>query len=237
MSGAREAGLTAAEAGAAARFGARLKAWRRASGLKQAALAERLGVSQPAVAYWERGLGLPAPARLERLQALMAGAIRDELLLDRLFIGRQAAIRALLDCDGVRLVATSAGFRRIWPSSSALLGVAMIDHLVDEASRLLHDEELASGIRAGRLCLASGVSDRHIDLPLDIAIRHRWHICFRRYGARMLADIVYEPCAPELPPGITDLVHVDALGDVPGDEAPGPIGRPCDGDPALPSRP
>jgi transcriptional regulator with XRE-family HTH domain len=208
------AGLTTAEATIAERFGARLKAWRRAQGLKQAALAERLGVSQPAVARWERGLDLPAPARLARLQELMAGAMRDELTLDRLFISRQSAIRALIDCDGLRMVAFSAGFSSIWPTSSALLDIPLMDHLVDEACHLIHDAELSHGRRTGSLCLASGISDRHLDLPIDVSIRHRWHICFRRYGARMLADMVYEPCASDLPVGITDLVQVDAAGDI-----------------------
>lgn len=211
----RKAGLTAAEATVAERFGARLKAWRRVHGVKQAALAYRLGVTQPAVARWERGLDLPAPARLKQLQEMMAGAMRDELALDRLFIGRQSAIRALVDCDGVRMVATSAGFQSIWPTSSMLLDIPMIDCLVGEASHLIHDEALSRDIRKGSLGLVSGVSDRHLDLPIDIAIRHRWHICFRRYGARMLADMVYEPCSADLPQGITDLVHVDALGEVP----------------------
>jgi transcriptional regulator with XRE-family HTH domain len=208
------AGLPPTEATIAERFGARLKAWRRVQGLKQAALADRLGVSQPAVARWERGLDLPAPARLVRLQELMAGAMRDELALDRLFISRQAAIRALIDCDGIRLEAFSIGFGGIWPTSSALLGMPLVDQLVDEASHLVHDAELSHGMRTGSLCLASGISDRHLDLPIDISVRHRWHICFRRYGARMLADMVYEPCASDLPLGITDLVRIDAVGDI-----------------------
>ena len=208
------AAVTTAEATIAERFGARLRAWRRAQGLKQAALAEQLGVSQPAVARWERGLDLPSPARLARLQELMAGAIRDELALDRLFIGRQSAIRALIDCDGIRMVTFSAGFRSIWPTSSALLDIPLMDHLINEAGHLMHDAELSHAVRTGSLCLASGISERHIDLPIDVSIRHRWHVCFRRYGARLLADMVYEPCAADLPVGITDLVRIEAVGDI-----------------------
>lgn len=200
---------------AIAQFGGQLRAWRRHRNLKQAALAEMLGVSQPAVARWERGLDMPSPARLSRLQALMAGSMRDELALERLFVGRQQAIRAMFDVDGVRMVATSAGFRDIWPDFSAFTERPMMDHLVGEFRNLVHDHELGYQVRDGSLGLISGISDRHTDFQVDLAIRHRWHVCFRRYGPRILADVVYEACDPGLALGITDIVRLDELGRMP----------------------
>lgn len=193
-------------------FGSRLRTWRRHNDLKQAALAQMLGVSQAAVARWERGLDMPSSERLARLRTLMAGNLRDELALERLFIGRQAAIRALFDVDGVRMVATSAGFRDLWPDFCAFIDQPMADRLVGEFQALLQDGDLGHHIRNGTLGLISGISDRHTDLQVDTAIRHRWHVCFRRHGARTLADVVYEACAPDLAPGITDIVHLDPDG-------------------------
>jgi len=194
-------------------FGGRLRTWRRHNNLKQAALAQMLGVSQAAVARWERGLDMPGPERFARLRTLMSGAMRDEFALERLFVSRQSAIRALYDVDGVRLVATSAGFRHFWPDFSAFQDLPMADHMIGESRAMLRDGALGYHIRNGTLGLISGVSDRHTDMQVDTAVRHRWHVCFRRHGARTLADMVYEACDPGLALGITDIVHLDQDGE------------------------
>lgn len=199
----------------ACRFGRRLRTWRRQNDLKQAALAQTLGVSQAAVARWERGLDMPAPERLGRLRTLMAGATHDELALERLFVSRQSAIRGLYDLDGVRLVATSAGFRDLWPDFSTLMERPMADHLIGELGGMVHGGDLGHDLRKGTLALVSGISERHTDLEVDHAIRHRWHVCFRRYGARTVADVVYEACAPDSPVGIIDVIRLDELQDLP----------------------
>lgn len=171
-----------------------------------------LGVSQPAIARWERGIDVPSPRHLKRLQDLMAGTTQDELTLERLFISRQSSVRALVDFDGIRVLAVSEGFSRLWPESGRLIDIKLADHMVGETSRFIFDEQLRRDICSGSLRLASGISKRHLDLPLDLAIHHQWHLCFRRYGARTLAEIVYEPCSRELPIGVTDLVRIDQLG-------------------------
>jgi transcriptional regulator with XRE-family HTH domain len=51
--------------------GARIKAARLLMGLSQTELAERLGVSQPAVAHWESGAHAPRYALLPRIAALL----------------------------------------------------------------------------------------------------------------------------------------------------------------------
>jgi len=200
-------GLGAGEA--ARRFGTNLRRWRRHNGVKQAVLAEMLGVSQPAVARWEGGYDLPSPQRFERLRDLMAKAQKDEALVDRLFIGRQSAVRALVDYDGMRLLVTSAGFQRIWPESSVLIGIPMADVLVNEANRLFHDPGLSRSILDGTLGLLSGVSTRHLALELDSEVPHRWHACFRRRGGQTLVDVVYEPGGGDLVTGIDDAVYID----------------------------
>lgn len=202
----------ASAAGCADAFGTRLKTWRRHNMMKQSALAQQLGVSQPAIARWECGLDMPSATHLARLQALMTATQRDELALERLFIARQAAMRAMFDCDGIGLVAASQGFRDIWPGCGELIGVPLGDHLVGAMRRFVDDGALGRAVREGAVGLVSGVSSRNTDLPIDAAVHHRWHVCFRRFGPRLLADMVYEPCAPDVPTGITDIVHIDALG-------------------------
>ncbi len=199
-------------AGHADAFGVRLKTWRRHNMMKQSALAQQLGVSQPAIARWEAGQDMPSAAHLARLRALMTATLRDELALERLFIARQAAIRALFDCDGIGLVAASQGFRDIWPGCGELVGVPLGDHLVGAMRGFVDDGPLGCALRDGAVGLVSGISSRNTDLPMDEAVHHRWHVCFRRFGPRLLADMVYEPCPPDLPTGITDIVHIDALG-------------------------
>jgi len=51
--------------------GARIKAARLLKGLSQTEMAERLGVSQPAVAHWESGAHAPRYALLPRIAALL----------------------------------------------------------------------------------------------------------------------------------------------------------------------
>lgn len=211
MPSSRDAGSEQPETDIAGQFGARLRIWRRLNGMKQAALAQMLGVSQPAVARWESGQDTPSPARLKRLQDLMTSTLKDELILDRLFIARQSAVRALIAYDGLRLIAVSAGFQTIWPACSTLVDIPMADRVVNEASRLVYDRELRNGIRDGSLGLVSGVSSRHLDLQFDTTVHHRWHACFRRHGGQILADVVYEPCAPTLPACIDDLLYIDDI--------------------------
>lgn len=51
--------------------GARIKAARLQKGMSQTELAERLGVSQPAVAHWESGAHAPRFALLPRIAAVL----------------------------------------------------------------------------------------------------------------------------------------------------------------------
>jgi len=94
-------------------FSRRLKIWRRLNAIKQDRLADLVGVSQATISFWENGRDVPSPANMRRLNVIMAESSRDELLIDRLFVQRQAGIRALLDFDGIHLVGASQGFRAL----------------------------------------------------------------------------------------------------------------------------
>lgn len=219
---AHEMGRNSGEAGKAAplhrrvstghgAFGARLRAWRRLNGIKQAALAEMLGVSQTAVSIWENGHDLPSAARLARIESLMANVASSELALERLFVERQQGVRALFDTDGTRLLAVSRGYRALWPQTAELQGSFFVEYLVNEAQHITTDPTLAQAILSGDLVLASGYSMRMTSLELDEMVPHRWHACFRRYGARTIVDVVSEPGDAGRAPGIDDLVYLDEV--------------------------
>ena len=195
------------------RLAATLRVWRRQNNLKQAALAQLVGVSQAAVARWESGADSPSPGHLARLRDLMAQSMRDEFIVQKLFVARQSAIRSFIDFEDMRMVAVSEGFRQLWPESSALLDVPLRDQLVNEAHLIANDPGLRRQILAGGIGLISGASTRQMQLEIDTAIRHRWHICFRRFGLRTYADMVYEPCPQDVAPGISEIVRLDHLPD------------------------
>lgn len=191
-------------------FGIQLRLWRRANQIKQGTLALDLGVTQPAVSRWESGTDKPSPLIMDRLKAFMA-PIDLSLRLDMRLIERQAAMRAIFDCDRFQLLAASSGMRQAWPQLCSLIDYSFADDLINELAPLVSDHALNAQLLGGEIVLISGVSDRHLTLEVDEAFRHRWHICFKRSGTRLLADMTYEPCPSDLPIGITDIVTLDAL--------------------------
>ena len=183
----------------------RLKKWRRLNGIKQEALAQMLGVSQSAISFWESGREQPGIANTRKLEELIDRSAHDQALIERLFIRRQTGIRALFDLDGVRLLETSAGYKAHWPDTALLEQSMMADHLVNEAQDILHNAEHVAAIRRGEIGLISAVSTRLTDYQLDSELKCTWHVCFRRYGARTLLDLVFDPCPPDTPVGIIDV--------------------------------
>jgi transcriptional regulator with XRE-family HTH domain len=195
-------------------WGQKLRQWRRLNNMKQAGLASLLGVSQPTVARWERGLDHPSGERMLQIRDLMAGTVRDECALERLLIQRQSSIRALIDLDGMRLTSASVGYRQLWPQFATMIGVPLADKAINEMRSILDDNDLIRSIQKGSVGMISGISERHMDVEADISLRHRWDICFRRYGVRMYADIVFEPCDPEQEPGVYERIDFDVFGDI-----------------------
>lgn len=191
-------------------FGHQLRLWRRANNVKQQSLALDLGVTQPAVSRWESGTDMPSPMMMNLLHKMMF-PIDLGLRLDMRLVERQAAMRALFDCDRFQLLATSAGLRRAWPQLCSLIDYSFADDIINELAPLVSDRVLNQQITRGEIVLMSGVSERHLKLPVDEAIHHRWHICFRKTGARLLADVTYEPCPPNTPVGISDVMTLDSL--------------------------
>lgn len=196
----------------AATFGARLKLWRRANLVKQVSLAQDLGVTQAAVSRWENEIDTPSPVMARRLAELMSRT-RDPARPEMRFIEQQSSVRALFDLDGARLLATSKGFRTLWPKFAAMTDTPMADFMVGESASLIHDQDYHRQLCRGELVVVSGVSDRHVNLDIDTAVRHRWHICKRTTGSRVLIEMAFEPCDATTPTGIeTSLFAEDLLG-------------------------
>jgi hypothetical protein len=168
-------------------------------------------VTQAAVSRWERGLDEPAPEVLRRLHDLMARTQRDELAIERAFLGRQAAMRALFDLDGVRLLGASAGMLAAWPNMTGLLDRRLSHHLVGDIARVLTDADFVHELRTGTIVLVTGVADRHLRLDNPHAFRHRWHARIRHYGDRTIIDMHYEACRADAPLGVEAILHLEDI--------------------------
>lgn len=192
-----------------ASLGDRIRRWRRAHGVKQSAFAATLNVSQAAVSRWENGVDCPSMAVLCKIKDLIACGIRDELQTERRFIERLSSAEAIFDLDGIRLEATSAGLRCLWPEFSRLVGSRIADRLIAETRIVLDDTNLRKDILRGDVTIVSGITTRHTDIDLDTAAKHRWISRIRIDGARAYTRMVFEPCDPALPQGIEDVFRPD----------------------------
>lgn len=190
-------------------FGQKLKAWRRANGIKQETIASALDVSQAAISRWENGIDVPSVAMLHRVQKLVSREVRDELAIDRQFLKRLSSVEAIFDLDGIRLKAASEGMSRLWPEFSRLIGRPFEPRMSDESRIVLDDTELRKAIVKGDVAIVAGVSVRHLDLNVDNGIKHRWLSRFRLHGHRVLTTMVYEPCKQETPCGIEEILRLD----------------------------
>lgn len=188
-----------------------LPGWRKASGIKQAVLAETLGVTQTVISNWETGKDRPGRRLMLRLVDAMSATASQRLELDRLAMQSSPAERASFDLDGVRLVTASKGLRAAWPTFATLGSRRLSDHLVDEARLFLHDTDFLKSARRGDVAVITAVSDRHVDLNMDNGFLHRWTAVFRAYGTAMHIDMTYEPCAPDARKGVEQAVMFDDL--------------------------
>jgi transcriptional regulator with XRE-family HTH domain len=191
-------------------FASRLRLWRRANMVKQASLAHDLGVTQAAVSRWENGIDTPSPALMRKLKDLLAKS-GNNAFPERRLIERQSVVRALFDLDGTYLLASSQGMRKLWPSFAGMTDIPLADYLIGELAGLLHDDETTRSIRKGEVLLVTGVTERHLNLDVDHAVRHRWHLSMRTCDARSVGDLVLEPCDPAMRVGIDTVLNVHDL--------------------------
>lgn len=193
------------------KIGLLLRDWRKANGVKQESLAAILGVSQSAVSQWENGHDIPHHRLIGRIVDMMTATCNDRLTVDNLAIRQQTAIRASFDLDGIKLVTASKGLTAAWPAFSKLVDLRLADRLVGESSHFMHDADFVRSARRGDVAMISAVSDKHVQMELDSAFRHRWIAVFRSYGARMLVDMTYEPCDPNAEIGVQNVTYFDTI--------------------------
>lgn len=135
----------------------------------------------------------------------------DPLDVERAFIRNQSSVRALVDVDGIRLVGYSHGYAAVWDDFLRLLGKPVEDKVINELRTFAGSQSLKDQITAKELVMMSGISLRHLDIGLGPEFKHRWHMCFRRHGQKMYADMVFEPCDQSLETGIELMLRPDEL--------------------------
>jgi transcriptional regulator with XRE-family HTH domain len=188
-----------------------LPRWRKASCLKQDALAQLLGVTQTVISNWETGKDIPTKQISLRLLDAMSASSKDRFALDRVAMASSRTVRASFDLDGVRLVMISQGLIAAWPTFSSRLNARLADHLVDEASQFLHDDSFVKSVKRGEVAMVSAVSDQHVSLDIDVRFRHRWTAVFRSYGTRSMIKMNYDKCDPDVEKGIENVLYFDDI--------------------------
>lgn len=192
-------------------IGLLVRDWRKANGVKQESLAAVLGVSQSAVSHWENGRDIPHRRLVGRLVDIMTATADERFRVDSLAIQQQGAIRASFELDGVKLLTASSGLMAAWPDFSKLMDVKLVERLVGEASQFMHDDAFLRSVRRGEVALISAVSDKHVQLDLDTAFRHKWIAVFRSYGTKMVVDMTYEACDPLAETGVQSVIRYDEI--------------------------
>lgn len=189
-----------------------IRNWRRAMGLKQGSLAALLGVTQTAVSRWENGLDQPSAAIYAKLRAMVDMQSQTQQRIEARIIEKQPGLRALVDLDGMTLLATTPTFKLIWPEMVAAKGQRLADHLVDLSCDLFNDDAIAQAIRREEIAMIAGVSDRHLNGFGDHSFRHYWAATYRKIGVRHFAEISFEACEPDAELGIRHILRVDEIG-------------------------
>lgn len=189
-----------------------IRSWRRATGLKQGALAILLGVSQATVSRWENGLDEPTAAVYAKLRSLVDEQSHLKLRIEARVIERQPGVRALVDWDGMTLLATTPTYKLIWPEIVAAEGQRLADYLVDQSRDLFHDDAMAQAVRREEIAMITGVSDRHLNGFNNLTFRHYWTVAHKKIGTRHLAEISFEACEPDAELGLRHILRVDEIG-------------------------
>lgn len=192
-------------------IGTVLRSWRRAAGIKQQGLAERLGVTQAAVSRWENGLDEPSPNILASIRELIGSRKFAEADIDLRILSLQPGLRALVELDGWTLVGVTQSFKRAWPELGDFVGHRFAEHLIGQTAELYNDAALVSSIKHGEVRLVSGVTDRHLKGFGDNAFRHHWAAAYRCVGTRCFAEISFEACDPNEELGVRQVLRLDEI--------------------------
>lgn len=198
-------------------WAAQLRRFRRLRAIKQAALAEMLGVDQATISRWESGRQLPDLGIQRRLRALMQGAgSRDETLIGHWV---DAAVGNTLLVDAARSMrAASPEFRGLHGLESGALGGTALPMFGEEMEALwweavkrgFFEGELASVTVVSRFNLLSGerreVPGHSLWTPIHLSSGE----VLQRIDVRTLGEAEFRP-AREQNGGPIRLVGIDEL--------------------------
>ncbi|MEZ5826224.1 MAG: helix-turn-helix transcriptional regulator [Geminicoccaceae bacterium] len=121
----------------------RLRRLRRASGMKQLALADMLGVDQATVSRWERGQQLPAADMQHRAWHMLGAARSDDAALRRLVENSTDCVHLVEEATHVCLAYSQSRAADWRTSRRELLGVSLWQFATDEIRAA--EAELADG--------------------------------------------------------------------------------------------
>lgn len=182
-----------------------LKEWRRLNRIKQEVVASKVGVSQASVSRWENGHDVPSDVALRRIEDMVVGFERNELLAERAIISVQNTMRGLFRLDGMVFKAASQGFISVWPDFMTELGTPLEDRLVNESAQFLAVPENRRDLRLGRLAYVRGVSIKHVDNSGE-GMPHVWTACVRRIKGETYLEVIYEADTLDRPCGILEVL-------------------------------
>ena len=134
-----------------------IRHYRLSMGLKQAALAHDLGVTQTMVSRWESGVALPSQRIQERIFDLYWAthtSVSRTVWLDR--IGRHPSIVGVIDADG-RIQGASRGFLRVLGCGRHALEGRYLTEAFEGDLVTLFDAFVASGFFEGRVASAESM--------------------------------------------------------------------------------
>lgn len=137
-------------------FGARLRMLRRAHRVKQAALAEMLGVKQSTVSRWEADIQLPAPEIQRRAFSILTSQSTNDSALRRLVEHSNDATHLIDDASHVCLAFSQKRGREWRHDPAVLLGRSLWNFATEEIQ--LAETLMANG----------GWWDQHLPAPVTL---------------------------------------------------------------------
>ena len=170
-----------------------------------------MGVTQSAVSRWERGLDEPSPEVFGRLRNLIDKHSAGRFDIEQRVLERMPGLRALLDWDGMTMLAMTRDFSAIWPHMGGTKSLRLGDHLADISCDLFNDSAFSQSIKNGEIALIEGISDRHL-IGSHPAFRHYWAAVYRRIGTRHCVEISYQACELDAELGLRHVLRVDEIG-------------------------
>jgi len=199
-------------------WAAQLRRFRRLRTIKQAALAEMLGVDQATVSRWEGGRQVPDLGIQRRLRALMQGAgSRDEVMVVH-WIAAAVGDTLLIDAARIARAASAEFCHRHGVPTAAIAGRAAAP-LFSEEMETLWWQVVERGFFEGEIASATVVSRQHLlsGEQRDIPGRTLWtpiHLSsgevLQRIDSAMLEEADFA-AAREANGGALRVTTVDAL--------------------------